>query len=52
MKSVREISGSGGREQWDERDLPSQGLPKPARVPCQSNADPAHNARASANGKY
>ena len=45
VKSVLEISGSGGREQQDQRDLPSQGLPKPACVPCQSNVDPAYNAK-------
>lgn len=52
VKSVLEMSGSGGREQQGQRDLPSQVLPKPVRVPCRSNTDPNYNGKARANAKY
>lgn len=52
IKSVLEMSGSGGREQQDQREVSTQGLPKPPCVPCQTSADPAYNGKASASRKY
>lgn len=51
VKSVREMSGSGGREQQGQRDLRPQGLHKPVRVPHQGNADPNYNGKVRADRK-